>query len=168
MTIDLHEASPEYPVINAIVAHERGMGIASQAAINLQLEGIQISLEPSPTNFRGLTHRELGDHTDTIAILMETANPAQGRLRGGKTDEDLVLTGKDKAYVKAAKLGRLFVPFDENGHPMEERVGRNLIAINELSKAYSSQYEDAPIIVENIPEYSEIIERGLGEYLNPP
>ncbi len=50
---------------------------------------------------------------------------------------------------------------------MEERVGRNLIAINELSKAYSSQYEDAPIIVENIPEYSEIIERGLGEYLNP-
>jgi len=166
MTIDLHEASPEYPVINAIVAHERGMGIASQAAINLQLEGIQISLEPSPTNLRGLTHRELGDYTDTIAILMETANPAQGRLRG-KTDEDLVLTGKDKAYVKAAKLGRLFVPFDENGHPLEERVGRHLTSINELAKAYSSQYEDAPIIIENIPEFSEIKEKGLGEYLNP-
>lgn len=166
MTIDLHEASPEYPVINAIVAHERGMGIASQAAINLQLEGIQISLEPSPTNLRGLTHRELGDYTDTIAILMETANPAQGRLRG-KTDEDLVLTGKDKAYVKAAKLGRLFVPFDENGHPLEERVGRHLTSINELAKAYSNQYEDAPIIIENIPEFSEIKEKGLGEYLNP-
>ena len=83
---------------------------------------------------------------------METANPAQGRLRG-KTDEDLVLTGKDKAYVKAAKLGRLFVPFDENGHPLEERVGRHLTSINELAKAYSSQYEDAPIIIENIPEF---------------
>lgn len=166
MTIDLHEASPEYPVINAIVAHERGMGMASQAAINLQLEGIQISLEPSPTNLRGLTHRELGDYTDTIAILMETANPAQGRLRG-KTDEDLVLTGKDKSYVKAAKLGRLFVPFDENGHPLEERVGRHLTSINELAKAYSSQYEEAPIIIENIPEFSEVKEQGLGKYLNP-
>lgn len=166
MTIDLHEASPEYPVINAMVAHERGMGIASQAAINLQLEGIQISLEPSPTNLRGLTHRELGDYTDTIALLMETANAAQGRLRG-KTDEALVLTGKDKSYVKAAKLGRLFVPFDENGHPLEERVCRHLTSIVELTKAYSEQYADTPIVIEGIPDFNEIQKNGLGNYLNP-
>ncbi len=27
--------------------------------------------------------------------------------------------------------------------------------------------KDAPIIIENIPEFSEIKEKGLGEYLNP-
>mgnify|MGYP000969832336 CR=1 FL=1 len=166
LTIDLHEASPEYPVINAIVAHERAMSIASKAVINLQLKGIEIGLEPSPTNLHGLTHRELGDYTDTLAVLMESANPAQGRLRG-KTDENLVLTGKDKYYVKAAELGRLYVPFDENGHPLEERVGRHLAGISELTKAFSEEYTDKPIIIENIPEYEEITTLGIGNFLNP-
>lgn len=166
MSFDLHEASPEYPVINAIVAHERAMGLSSQVAINLQLQGIQIGLEPSPTNLRGLTHREWGEYTDTIAILMETANPSQGRLRG-KTDEALVLTGKDDGYVKAAELGRLFVPFDETGHPLEERVGRHLIALNEFAKCYSQEYEDLPIIMENVPGYDELLSQGIGNFLNP-
>lgn len=166
MSIDLHEASPEYPVINAIVAHERAMGIASVAAINLEFSGVKIGLEPSPTNLRGLTHREWGDYTDTIAILMETANPAQGRLRG-RTGEDLVLNGKDWVYVKAAKLGRLFVPFNENGHPLESRVARHVTAMNELSRTFTSQNEDKPIIIEGLPNYNDIINNGLGNYLNP-
>lgn len=166
VTIDLHEASPEYPVINATVAHERGMSIASQAVINLQLKGIEMGLEPSPTNLRGLTHRELGDYTDTIAILMETANAAQGRLRG-KTDENLVLTGKDVSYVKAAKLGRLFVSYDENGHPLEERVGRHLSGITEIAKAFSKERPDTPLIIENVPTYEELLNKGLGSFLIP-
>lgn len=166
MTIDLHEASPEYPVINATVAHERAMSVASKAVIQLQLKGIQMNLEPSPENFHGLTHRELGDYTDTLAILMETANAAQGRLRG-KTDEDLVLTGKDKEYVKAAKLGRLFVPYDENGHPLEERVGRHISGIVELVKAYSEENPNRGIVIENFPSYNELLKKGLGEFLNP-
>ena len=131
MTIDLHEASPEYPVINAIVSHERAMPIASQVVMNMEFEDIQIGLEPSPVSLRGLTHRELGDYTNTYAVLMESANAAQGRLRG-RTDEALVLTGKDPRYVEAQKLGRLFVPYDENGHPLEERVGRHLTGISQL------------------------------------
>ena len=82
LTFDLHEASPEYPVINATVAHQRAMGIAAEGCINIMLDGIEMSLEQSPTNFHGLTHRELGDYTDTYALLMETANASQGRLRG--------------------------------------------------------------------------------------
>ena len=112
MTIDLHEASPEYPTINTIVAHDRAMDLASFVAIDMQMEGIDISLERSPTTLRGLTHRELGDHTDTLALLMEAPNPAQGRLRG-VTDEELIVTGQDDLYVRAAELGMLYVPFDE-------------------------------------------------------
>ncbi|RPH93981.1 succinylglutamate desuccinylase, partial [candidate division KSB1 bacterium] len=61
LVIDLHESSPEYPVINAIVAHERAMDMAALANLSLQSEGLNFALEPSPQNFHGLTHRELGD-----------------------------------------------------------------------------------------------------------
>ena len=166
ISIDLHEASPEYPVINAIVSHEKAMGIASLTAINLELKGVKIGLEPSPKNLRGLSHREWGDYTDTLSILMETANPAQGRLRG-KTDEALILEGKDKTYVKAAQLGRLFVPFDENGHSLDSRVARHLTSIVELSKSYSTQYQESPIILGGLPTYNEIIDNGIGNYLTP-
>ncbi|MDD2446323.1 MAG: succinylglutamate desuccinylase/aspartoacylase family protein [Tissierellia bacterium] len=166
ITLDLHEASPEYPVINAIVSHEYAMGIASVVTINLQLKGVDIALEPSPTNLRGLTHRELGDYTDTLALLAETANAAQGRLRG-KTDEDLVIKGKDKMYVNAAKRGNLYVPFDENGHPLEERVGRHLETIKEITSVYTAKNENNPIIITNLPDYEEIQEKGVGFMLNP-
>jgi len=164
LSIDLHEASPEYPVINAIVAHERAMPIASQVVLGLEFSDITIGLEPSPKNLRGLTHRELGDATDTLAVLMETANPSQGRLRG-RTDEALVLTGKDPYYVRAQALGRLYVPFDEWGHPIEERVGRHLTAITEFAFAMSGEYPDRPIELSGVPGYDELAEKGLGAFL---
>ncbi|MEG0584100.1 MAG: succinylglutamate desuccinylase [Cetobacterium sp.] len=165
MTVDLHEASPEYPVINAIVSHDRAMPITSQVTMNLEFEDIAIGLEPSPKTLRGLTHRELGDYTDTYAVLMETANPAQGRLRG-KTNEALILTGKDKTYVKAQKLGRLFVPFTEDGHPLEQRVARNIAALTELKNVMGELEPDKVIEIDYLPTYSDLVEKGLGEYLN--
>lgn len=163
MTIDYHEASPEYPVINATVAHERAMDIAAEAVMNLQLEGIQMGLEPSPQKLHGLSHRELGDATDTLAILMETSNSAQGRLRGA-TSAELVITGKDKMYVQAAKLGRLFVPTDEKGHPISERVARHIAATSELIKVYNEQNPGAKILLDNVPVYAEMV-AGIGKYL---
>lgn len=164
LTIDLHEASPEYPVINATVAHDRAMGIASQAIMNLEFEGISMNLEPSPVNLRGLTHRELGDYTNTYAILMESANAAQGRLRG-RTDEALVLTGRDDRYVEAQKLGRLFVPYDENGHPLEERVGRHLTGISQFVLVMGENEPKKEIIMKGIPSYTDLLENGIGFYL---
>lgn len=166
LTVDLHEASPEYPVINAIVAHDKAMPIASEVVMNLEFEGVTIGLEPSPVNLHGLTHRELGDYTDTLSVLMETANPSQGRLRG-KTDENLVLTGKDKYYVRAKQLGRLFVPFDETGHSLDERVGRHITSLVEFSKSFSSANPDKEIIIGNIPGYQEMLDNGIGNYLLP-
>lgn len=163
ITIDLHEAAPEYPTIDAIVAHENAADIASLALINMQLDGVDINLEPSPQNLHGLTHRELGDFTDTKALLMETANPAQGRLRG-KTNESLVVNGTDGFYVRAAKYGRLYVGFDENGHPLDERVARHITGIMQIVSAYNDLNGEA-IIVTNVPEYGEIINGGMNNYL---
>mgnify|MGYP000847520868 FL=1 len=166
ITVDLHEASPEYPVINAIVAHPKAMQLASDTVLGLEMQDIKISLEPSPVNLRGLTHRELGDFTDTLPLLMETANASQGRLRG-RTDEALVLTGKDKWYVRAAKLGRLYVPYDENGHPIEERVGRHVTAIAEIINSWNWEHPETPLEFDNIPSYEDLLNKGLGAYLLP-
>ena len=165
LVIDLHEASPEYPVINTIVAHERAMGLAVVVAMNMELRGFKIGLEASPANLHGLTHRELGDHTPTLAVLMETANPAEGRIRG-RTTAELIVSGQDKMYVRAAKAGRLFVGFDEKGHPLErDRVVRHLAGIDEFMKAFSEEYKPQPIVAAEFPSPETIATSGLGPFL---
>ncbi len=167
LTFDLHEASPEYPVINATVAHQDAMGIAPEGCINLLLEGIEMSLEQSPTNFHGLTHRELGDYTDTMAILMETANASQGRLRG-KTSQKQVMGGQDVCYEKSETLGMLYVPWTVNGlvgHPIEERCGRHLQGIKEYSLAYSNANPDKAIVYGGVPGYTELFLNADPQYL---
>lgn len=136
ISIDLHEAAPEYTTVNAIVAHDRAIDIAVEAAMMLELEGINISVEKSPKDFRGLSHREWGDNSQTLAFLLEVANPSQGRLRG-KTDEKLILTGLDKYYLRAAKAGRLNVPYNEKGLPLNYRVWRHLKTIQAIIETFN-------------------------------
>jgi len=163
LAFDLHEAAPEYPVVNAIVASKRSQDIASEAAIELELENLDYSLEPSPTNFHGLSHREWQDFTSTFPILMETANPIQGRLRG-RTDEKLLLTGKDKMYLRAAALGELHVPYDSSGIPLKLRMGRHLAGIEKIVDVFSQNYPDKGIRLTNLPTYEEIMKNDVGFY----
>lgn len=164
ITVDLHESSPEYPTINAMVAHESAMELASNALLDMMLDGVQISLEPSPSTLHGLTHRELGDFTDTLPVLMETANPSHGHLRGA-TNEELVLTGKDPYYLKAAENGYVWVPYDETGVAIEERVARHLTGIHYLCEEYGALYGETLSIV-GIPSYDELLNGSLSDYLN--
>jgi len=165
MEIDMHESSPEYAVNNATVAHERAMGIASEGVLDLMLQGISMSLEPSPVSLHGLTHRELGDFTNTYALLMEVGNPVQGRLRG-RTNEDLILTGKDPCYVIADQLGLLYVDYSSGDFPMELRVGRHLTGLNAYITAFNNQAgEDKQIVVTGIPSYEEMVNGYVGDYL---
>ncbi|MGJ8455436.1 succinylglutamate desuccinylase/aspartoacylase family protein [Pseudothermotoga sp. U03pept] len=146
LSIDLHEAAPEYTTVNAIVAHDRAIDIAVEAAMMLELEGIDIGVERSPKEFRGLSHREWGDNSETLAFLLEVANPSQGRLRG-RTDERLVVTGLDKFYLKAAKAGRLNVPYDENGLPLKLRVWRHLKTIQMIIDTFNAYNPDDSILL---------------------
>ena len=57
ISIDLHEASPEYPVINAMVVHEKAEDIGAIAVMDLDFEDIRMRLEKSPPTFYGLSHR---------------------------------------------------------------------------------------------------------------
>jgi len=163
--IDLHEASLEYPVINAIVAHPLASDLAGEAVLYLQMQKLNYNLEPSPENFRGLSHREWGDHLQIPAILMESANTVQGRYHGRLTD-DVVLSGKDRIYVEAAEQGLLEVEYTEQGIPMKERVGRHLAALENIFQIWSQYHPDQAIVIENIPDYYELQEKGIGAFLN--
>ena len=182
MTIDLHEASPEYITINAMVYHQRAASIASKAYLYMDMNDVEISTEPSPTNLHGLTHRELGDFTDTLAFLCETSNAAQGKLRG-KFTTDLILNGKlDKFYEKALELEKR-----ENsdkiiyGAPttIAERVARHTISIQSIVKAYNDYHPENTLLFDgflnvdngtNVSKsaYDSIMENGVGYYLHDP
>jgi len=163
IAFDLHEASPEYPVVNAIVAPEISQDIATEAAMELEFEGLRYSLEASPYNFHGLSHREWADHTNCLPFLFETANPIQGRLRG-RTDEDLLLSGFDKMYLIGKEIGALTVPYDSTGLPIQVRVGRHLAALKKVIEIYSRYYPDHTIEFSGIPSYQIVEKNGLKEY----
>jgi len=167
LAFDLHESSPEYPVVNAIVASETSQDIASIAAVSLQIDGLDFSLEPSPYGLHGLSHREWTDHTNTLPILLETANPAMGRLRG-RTDAELAIVGKDERYVTAARNGLLYVPFDSEGIPIEHRIGRHLAAIRAIVSAYNELLPERGIQIGGLPDAAALMENGFGRYLAPP
>lgn len=166
VAIDMHESSPEYPVNNAIVAHERGMEMAVWASLELSFEGVEIGIEPSPLGLRGLSHREWGDNSSSVhAFLLESANPAQGRLRGA-TNPELIVSGKDRMYVKAYNRGRLYVRYPEEGIHLNERVARHTASVQALAATFGDFYPDKPIVVDNIPSYGEILSLGVGHYLS--
>ena len=164
--IDLHEAAPEYPVINAIVFHENSAELAALAYMELQSDGFEFRLESSPPNLRGLNHREWGDHAQIKAILLETANASHGRLKG-KSSEQLIVDGKDRNYVKAGRLGLLFVPFDEEGIPLKLRVARHLAALEALLSSFN-EMEEKTIEILDIPAFDRVVHDGIGVFLKPP
>ncbi len=165
--IDLHESAPEYPVINAIVFHENSAELAVLALMQLQSEGIEIRLEASPSNLRGLSHREWGDEAGIMAVLLETPNASHGRLKG-KPSSDLIVEGKDKFYTKASQLGWLFVPFGEEGIPLAQRVARHLAGMEALISSLKELEPEKAVEVENIPPWAEVQEKGVGPFLHPP
>jgi hypothetical protein len=167
LAVDLHEAAPEYPVINTIVAHEKGTEIAASAILSLEFDDLQYTLERSPVRFRGLSHREWGDATKAYAFLMETGNIMQGRLRG-KTTADLVLTGLDAMYFTAAEIGMVRIPYDSTGVPLKLRVGRHLQGLRALVEGYNETAGDRVISIDGLPTYAECMARGVGAFLNSP
>lgn len=162
--IDLHESAPEYPVINAIVFHENSSELAALAQLELQAEGYEFRLEASPTNLRGLSHREWGDAAGIQAVLLETPNASHGRLKG-RPSASLVVDGRDPYYEKAAKLGRLYVPFGPEGIPLRNRVARHLAGVTAVLRSLGETRPDKAVVFEGLPAASDLDARGIGAFL---
>jgi hypothetical protein len=166
IAFDLHESSPEVPIVDVIVYHEKYEDIAMGAILGLEFAGLQFSPETSPKNFHGLSHREWGDYTNAIPFLLETSNPSMGRLRG-ETNVELVLKGYSENYKKAKETGALRIAYrEETGEPIEHRVGRHIMGFIELINSYNMYYPEMTVGIENLPDYNMLMENGVGEYLN--
>jgi predicted deacylase len=164
LVLDMHEAYPEYPIINMIVAHQRAFEIGTIASLMLKSRGIPMDVLASPENLHGLSHREFGDHTPSFALLSETASAAMGRFRG-RTNEDLITQGNDRNYEIAHALGRLFVPFTQEGHPLKHRVARNMATIEEIISAYNESNKGNEVILDSLPSFDDVQSKGIGAFL---
>lgn len=168
IAVDLHGAETMFPVTNCIVAPEKSMRIATLTSLTVKArEKFDNHVEPSPTGFRGLSHREIGDYSDAMPFLLEAPIPFLDQPTGPKTD-DLLLDGKDPFLLSLSKKGKLFVPYDETGWPMGKRVGQHTSVILELMHQFTKKFPEKPIEVQNVPRYAEVVKNGVGTYYHDP
>lgn len=194
LAIDLHEAAPEYPTINVIVAHQRAEMVALGAELLLDEEGMRIATDTSVISLRGLSHREWGDATQAMACLMESACPSMGRFKG-RTDPAQIVAGRDGGYIRAqriqdqlnAKLAQrrenlaegekgsverarriVQVEIPEEGIPLSTRAGRHLSGIVRLAESFNYETDGDPIGLTNVPTLAELQSNEIAAYLHGP
>ncbi len=166
--IDLHEAELQYPVINTIVMHEAGEELGILTSMMLSDMEFNIGTERSPRELHGLSHREVGDHSaGVISLLFEAPEPFLDATRGRTTREQL-LTGQDEFVVKAGEHGLLFASIDENGWPIDVRVGRHTSTILMTMEMWTELNPDRPLLCRRIPRYDEVVANSIGHYLRDP
>ncbi|MFO7882410.1 MAG: hypothetical protein R6U52_07735 [Kosmotogaceae bacterium] len=124
-----------------LVCHPTGLELGAISIMEMEDIGIPMKLEESNKEFRGLSHREIGDNTDCISFLSESPNPGQERY------------GEDKDVIS------------DPDYPLKHRVGMHIELIKKLFSAYNL-YFGTQIEVENLPEYDELMEKDVGHFLN--
>lgn len=169
MTLDFHEAELEYTVENTIVVHEKGQAVAAMVSMDLTANtfDVPVGMEFSPTALHGLSHREVGDYSDAASYLVEVAEPMLDRIRG-ITDEELLMSGKDRFVMMAGDRKLLYAPIDENGWPIEKRVARHVAVATKIIEVNNTVNPDQVITIEGIPTYEEIMANGLAPYYHNP
>ncbi len=168
VAVDLHGAETMFPVTNCIVAPEKSSRIATLASLTVKAaEGFDSHVEPSPSGFRGLSHREIGDYSGTWPFLLEAPIPFLDQPTGPKTTK-LLLDGKDPFLLALASKKKLFVPYDASGWPMDKRVGQHISVTLEILKQFSKKNPGREIVVRDVPRYADIVKNGSGSYLHDP
>jgi hypothetical protein len=168
IVLDLHEAELQYPVISTIVTHERGRELATMVSMMLtDNEGFKIGTEFSPKTLHGLSHREIGDFSQAISLLVEAPEPFLDATRG-KTNAEILLTGKDEFVMKAGQHGLLFEKIDKNGWPIDVRVGRHTSTLLQIMESWTDDHPEKGFACTNVPRYAEVIQKRVGYYLHDP
>ena len=171
LTMDTHEGSPEFlyldcTMVNMKRDNTKAMSIASDMALSMNFDDLDMRVEYSGVTSYGLSHRSLGDNTDSMMTLMETYNPSMGPLHG-KMDDDLIINGNEPNYYEAHKDGYIYFQVPEDGYPLIERVARLIACIEYLSEAYSWEYPEKAISFTGLGDYYTIVEGGFEKLLKP-
>jgi hypothetical protein len=57
---------------------------------------------------------------------------------------------------------------DENGWPIDVRVGRHTSAVLQTMEAWTELNPERPVSARGVPRYAEVVERGVGRWLHDP
>ena len=163
IAIDLHEASPEYPVINAMVAHDRAMEVAATAVIGLQLDGIEIGLEPSPKTLRGLSIASGGMPPTRWRFLLNRPIPLKDACAGPPAPS--WWSAARTRCMRAPQSWEDFSCLSRQGIPLSVRVARHSATIKELVRTFSEITPDRTIELKGVPSYDDMVKQGVGSYL---
>ena len=171
LTMDTHEGSPEFlyldcTMVNMKRDNTKAMSIASDMALSMNLDDLDMRVASSGVTSYGLSHGRLGDNADPMSTLMETYNPSMGPLHG-KMDDDLIINGNEPNYYEAHKDGYIYFQVPEDGYPLIERVARHIACIEYLSEAYSWEYPEKAISFTGLGDYYTIVEGGFEKLLKP-
>ncbi len=168
IAIDMHGAETMFPVTNCIVAPIKSSKIATLVSMTVKaMEGFDNHVEPSPANFHGLSHREIGDFSDTLPFLLEAPIPFLDQPTGPKT-VTLLLDGKDPFLLSLSRAKKLFVPYDESGWPMDKRVGQHCSVSLEILRQFTKKNPEKAIVMSGVPRYAELVKNGVGRYFHDP
>lgn len=154
--LDMHEADPPGFVYEDSEGNEYASGrlaymlvcnpddtaleIGAIAAMEVEMYDLPVKLDQSNPAFRGLSHLEIGNYTDSLSFLSESPNPGMSKQEFPD------------------------VLYDED-FPLKHRIGWNLTVISSLIDGYNMMFGDS-IGIDNLPDYYEIMENGFEEYLN--
>jgi len=142
LAFDLHEAGPESRLAWMVVANPKNLEVAAAAVLALEAADIQMKLERSSAEFRGLSHREWGDVTKAQAYLFETPSP--GQMKDPRTAD----------VVNDPKL------------PLARRVGVQLASFSAVLDAFNeSSAPHARVAVQDVPPAAEVTKAGVGACL---
>lgn len=168
VAFDFHGAETMFPVTNCVVAPQKSAKIATLATMMVKaMEGFDSHVEPSPQNFRGLSHREIGDFSEAMPFLLEAPIPFLDQPTGPKTVK-LLLDGKDPFLLSLAGKKKLFVPYDEKGWPIANRVGQHMSTALEILRQFSKKNAERAIRMSGAPKYADIVRDGVGKYYHDP
>lgn len=146
VAFDLHEAGPRSVLAWLIIANPKNIEQAANAALDLGDRGIDMRIEASSATFRGLSHREWGDATQSAAYLIETPNPFQA-----------------SSYERDQSLD----PRHEAEYPLWRRVGVHLEAIMAILNVHNTDAAPtARFEAVGVPSLAELKARGIGAFLN--
>ncbi len=125
-----------------LVAHPRALEMGAFALLSMEEDtGISMRLDESNPAYRGLSHLEFGEATGCWSFLSESPNPGQDRWR---ENPDVIA---DPRY------------------PLEHRAGLHMRLFVNLAGAYAD-YNDKTLIIEGLPEYQDLMDKGVGQFLN--
>lgn len=125
-----------------LVTHPKALEMGAFALLSMEEDtGISMRLDESNPAYRGLSHLEFGEATGCWSFLSESPNPGQDRWR---EVPDVI---EDPEY------------------PLEHRAGLHMRLFLNIAGAYAD-YNDKALIIEGLPEYRDLMEKGVGQFLN--